>query len=253
MHTLSVPENLKDIRLIVFDMAGTTVRDLKEVESCFDQAARQTGLQMTAEEITAVQGWSKSFVFSSFWKRQLPLSPEKAAMEAINSYHVFRTILENHYLHTPLVSPTEGCLELLHVLKEKQIMVALTTGFYRKVSDLILGRLGWASDLDAEHRGNASSLITYSVSSDEVEQGRPAPDMIFRAMKELNITQPDQVLNLGDTPSDLESGKRAGALMSIGLANGTHTRQQLEEFPNDGIFDSLSSFQAFLLPALAGR
>lgn len=250
MSTSIDQSRLKDVKLIVFDMAGTTVRDQKEVETCFDQAAKQTGLLMSAEEITAVQGWSKSFVFTTFWKRQLPLHPEKAAMEAINSYHVFRTILENHYLHTPVISPTEGCLELLHVLKDKQILVALTTGFYRKVSDIILHRIGWGAHLDATYRGSKESLITYSVSSDEVAQGRPAPDMIFRAMKELNINRPAEVINLGDTPSDLESGKRAGVLMSLGLANGSHTRQQLEGLPNEGIFDSLAAFQAFLLAAI---
>ncbi|MFN6067079.1 MAG: phosphatase, partial [Pseudanabaena sp.] len=36
---------MSKIKLVVFDMAGTTVRDDREVEQCFMQAAANTGLQ----------------------------------------------------------------------------------------------------------------------------------------------------------------------------------------------------------------
>ena len=59
------------IKLVAFDMAGTTVRDEHEVEHCFRQAALQTGLEMSEAEILAVQGWAKRFVFETYWERQL--------------------------------------------------------------------------------------------------------------------------------------------------------------------------------------
>lgn len=246
-------ENLKNIKLIVFDMAGTTVTDQKEVEGCFEQAALKTGLKMTAEEITAVQGWSKEFVFRSFWSRQLPASPLEAITKAENSYSVFRDILENHYKTVKQVIPTEGCIELLTYLKEKNIKVALTTGFYRKVCDIILDRIGWKSGLDAQHLGTPDSLISFSVCSDEVGHGRPAPDMIFKAMKTLNITDPALVINIGDTPSDLQSGINAGVLKSLGLSNGTHTSAQLSCLKNDGIYTSLAHFHEEFKNALTGQ
>ncbi len=235
-------QNLKNIRLIVFDMAGTTVTDQKEVEGCFEQAALKTSLDITAEEITAVQGWSKEFVFRSFWARQLPDSPLEAMKKAENSYSVFRQILENHYVHVKQVIPTEGCLALLTYLKEKNIKVALTTGFYRKVCDIILERIGWKSGLDNQYMGNPDSLISFSICSDEVISGRPAPDMILKAMQVLKIKDSAAVINIGDTPSDLQSGINAGVLRSLGLSNGTHTMAQLDCLQNDGIYSSLGHF-----------
>jgi len=229
-------------------MAGTTVRDQKEVETCFAQAAKKTGLKMTDEEITAVQGWSKFYVFQTYWKRQGELenlSQEIIEKNALISYQEFKNILENHYKTTPEVVPTEGCLELFQFLKENQVKIALTTGFYREVVDIILSRLGWLYPNSPFTQGHFH--LDWSIAGDEVAEGRPAPDMILKVMELLHIHSPLEVINIGDTPSDLESGQRAGVKFSFGLTNGTHTREQLEIIPNDGLFGSLKEFHQFLL------
>ena len=226
------------LKLVVLDMAGTTVRDQHEVEACFAQAATATGLHASAGRILAVQGMAKRHVFELLWQEQLgPTAAVRSQVE--HSYQVFREILEAYYRVQEVV-PTEGCLELFAFLRSQGIRIALTTGFYREVTDLILGRLGWDAGLDAQRRGNAHSLIDLSIASDEVVEGRPAPLMIQRAMRTFGITDPRQVYNVGDTPSDLESGRRAGCARSLGLTNGTHTRQQLARCPNDGLYTSLA-------------
>lgn len=239
---------MKPPQLMVFDMAGTTVRDLKEVETCFARAAELTGLKMSAEEITSVQGWSKFFVFQTYWKRQGELenlSTSEIHAHAENSYKEFKNILEDHYKTTPEVLPTEGCLDLFHYLRENKVKIALTTGFYREVVDIILGRLGWLYPNSPFTQGNFN--LDWSIAGDEVPEGRPAPDMILKVMENLHISSPLEVFNIGDTPSDLESGKKAGVKFSLGLTNGTHTREQLEIIPNDGLFGSLKEFHDFLL------
>ncbi len=88
---------MSTIQLIVFDMAGTTVRDEKEVETCFAEAAEQTGLVVSPERITAVQGWAKRFVFETLWKEQLGQAQAAEMEEKVaHSYTVFKSILENH-------------------------------------------------------------------------------------------------------------------------------------------------------------
>lgn len=237
---------MKPIQLVIFDMAGTTVRDQKEVETCFAQAARKTGLQVSDERITAVQGWSKRFVFETLWKEQLVGSDLLALDEHVmHSYTVFKQILENHYRTQP-VQPTEGCLETFDWLHRQGIPIALTTGFYREVTDLILSRLGWDIGLDEQHIGTPDSLIQLSVAGDEVPQGRPAPDMIRKVMQTLGVTDPAAVVNIGDTPSDLESGRRAGVGLNLGVTNGTHTEAQLREHPHDALLPSLRELPALL-------
>lgn len=164
-------------------MAGTTVRDQHEVEACFAQAAAATGLRASAGRILAVQGQAKRFVFETLWQEQLGSAAAPAALTARveQSYQAFRDILEAHY-RTQEVRPTEGCLALFAWLRSQGIRIALTTGFYRAVTDLILRGLGWDVGLDAQRRGNEHLLIDFSIASDEVAAGRPAPLMIERAM-----------------------------------------------------------------------
>jgi len=239
------------LQLIVFDMAGTTVRDAHEVEACFAQAATATGLRASAARILAVQGQAKRAVFEQLWREQLGAETTLAELtpHVERSYQVFREVLEAHYRTQPVL-PTEGCLELFAFLKSHGIRIALTTGFYREVTDIILHRLGWDLNLDAQRRGNRYSVIDLSISSDEVAEGRPAPLMIAKAMQTFCITDPRQVWNVGDTPSDLESGRRAGCARSLGLVNGTHTRAQLAACPNDGLLASLVELQQQLQTAL---
>jgi phosphonatase-like hydrolase len=236
---------MKHIQLVVFDMAGTTIQDRKEVETCFAKAAEQTGLVASAERILAVQGLSKRFVFEMLWQEQTGQTAAALNEKVEHSYQVFKSILEDHY-RTHEVLPTTGCLELFAYLKANGIKIALTTGFYRTVTDIILGRLGWNQGLDEHYVGHAGSLIDLSIASDEVAEGRPSPLMIQKAMRTFGINDPQQVINIGDTPSDLESGKRAGCALSLGVTNGTHTEAQLLSCPNDGLFSSLAAFQQFL-------
>jgi phosphonatase-like hydrolase len=233
------------IQLAIFDMAGTTVRDLKEVETCFAQAARQTGLDVSDERITAVQGWSKRYVFETLWTEQLGANAPTLPQHVETSYGLFKSILEAHYRTQPVV-PTEGCLETFAYLKAQGIPIALTTGFYRKVVAIILERLGWNEGLDEHYAGSSSSLIQLSIAGDEVTNGRPAPDMIQRAMQHFGITDARQVVNVGDTPSDLESGRRAGVGLNLGVTNGTHTYAQLAAFPQDGLLPNLGALPQLL-------
>ena len=234
------------LQLVVLDMAGTTVRDQHEVEACFAQAAAATGLHASASRILAVQGQAKRQVFETLWREQLgPAAEDGLAARVEHSYRVFREVLEAHYRTQPVL-PTEGCLELFAFLRQRGVRIALTTGFYREVTDLILHRLGWDAGLDAQHRGTAHSIIDLSIASDEVAEGRPAPLMIQLAMRTFGIRDPRQVINVGDTPSDLESGCRAGCARSLGLTNGTHSRQQLARCPNDGLLGSLTELTHYL-------
>jgi phosphonatase-like hydrolase len=233
------------IQLVVFDMAGTTVTDHHEVERCFAEAAAQTGLTVSDERILAMQGLSKRHVFETLWKEQLGADSPEVPTHVDVSYDVFRDVLEAHY-RSQGATPTEGCLDTFITLHERGIKIALTTGFYRVVTDIILEKLGWLAGLNEQRIGTADSLIQLSIASDEVAQGRPQPLMIQRAMRLLNVTDPKQVVNIGDTPSDLLSGQAAGVALNLGLTNGTHTRAQLEAYPHDKLLGSLRELPALL-------
>lgn len=231
------------IQLVTFDMAGTTVRDDHEVERCFAQAARQTGLVVSDERILDLQGYSKIQVFRMLWAEQLGEDHPEWSENVAVSYDTFTQILEDHYATAP-VEPTEGALETFAYLRVRGIKIALTTGFYRKVTDIILRRLDWLDGLDDQYLNTSGrALIDVSVASDEVPAGRPEPYLIQRAMKLLGVHDTQAVINIGDTPSDLKSGVRAGCRLSLGVTNGTHTRAQLSLHRHDGLLASLSELR----------
>jgi phosphonatase-like hydrolase len=208
--------------------------DQHEVEHCFKLAAIKNELHASDERILALQGYAKLYVFTLLWTEQVGEEDPRITELATKSYADFKEILENHYRTQP-VYPTEGCLELFEALQEKGIKIALTTGFYREVADIILGRLGWVPSLDA------NTGIHLSVTPDEGNgEGRPSPAMIHFAMEKLGVTDLEQVINVGDTPVDLAFGKNAGVRLALGVCNGTHTRAQLENHPNDGLLEKIS-------------
>ncbi|MBI4782912.1 MAG: HAD hydrolase-like protein [Oscillatoriophycideae cyanobacterium NC_groundwater_1537_Pr4_S-0.65um_50_18] len=244
----AIPTANTTVQLVVFDMAGTTVKDENEVEQCFFAAADATGLRADRDRIISMMGWSKKRVFQTLWQEQLgdagDIAPQVEA-----SYRKFKEVLEHHYLTQP-VQPTEGCLELFEWLKSQGIQIALNTGFYREVTNIILDRLHWNHGLDQDFIGSKDRVIQASVTPSEIyqQQGRPAPYMIQKAMYQLGVKDPQAVVVVGDTPSDLQAGINAHCRMSLGVTCGTHTTEQLAVYPNHGLLSSLRDLKAIIAP-----
>lgn len=224
------------VKLIVFDIAGTTVRDRNEVLFCFRKACEQTGITAPDERLNALMGMSKPEVFHILWTEQLGAGQDVLiAAGAEKSYAVFREILEEYYFSHP-VEPTAGALEIFEWCREKGIKIALNTGFYRTVTNIILNRLDWQE----------GETIDFVVASDEVPAGRPEPYMIQAAMAYFGIADPEEVVKIGDTPVDLAEGRKAGCLLSLAVTNGTHTAEQLTGLDGDGLLGSVLELKKVL-------
>ncbi len=221
---------MKGVALVCFDMAGTTVRDVGEVRQCFAAASRETGLKVDPERLLGLMGRSKRQVFEILWGEELGQDHTQLRERVDTSYAAFRRILENHYETKP-VEPSEGCLACFDWLRSASIPFCLTTGFYRRVTDIILRRLGWD---------------VLSIASDEVPKGRPAPYLIHRGMALAGAEDVRKVVTIGDTPSDLLSGRNAGCGWTLGITSGTHAREQLAAIPNDGLIHTLAELKDFL-------
>ena len=87
--------------------------------------------------------------------------------------------------------------------------------------------------------------VDFSIASDEVARGRPHPDLIDRAMALANVTDPEHVAKIGDTPADIEQGLAAGCGLVVGVTYGTHTGEELDG-PGVQIIDRLTD----LLPLI---
>jgi phosphonatase-like hydrolase len=239
---------MNQIQLVVFDMAGTTVRDNDEVLKCFAEACQSEGLTADHQRLNALMGVSKLEVFKILWREQLgdQIDQQVIYEKAEHSFLAFKVILEDYYKQATL-EPTLGALEVFDWLKSRGIKIALNTGFYRAVTDIILNKLGWMAGLDQQYTGGTGTIIDYSISSEDVPLGRPEPFMIQKAMSVFGITDPKSVVKIGDTPVDLAEGRNAGCAASLAVVNGTHSRAELELLENDGLLPSLRELPEWLL------
>lgn len=220
------------IRLVVFDIAGTIIEDHGEVIRAFVNALNENGIPFVEDELKKWKGASKREVIRHFVEQVEPNVDVEQKVET--SYRRFRSELEKCY--TEKVVPITGAVETFRWCRDHDILLATTTGFYREISDLILNQTGWRD------------FFTANISSSDVPQGRPAPYMIFRAMEATGVQNVKEVVNIGDTPLDLQSGSNAGVAGVVGVLSGEHGRESLEREPHTHIVNSVAE-----LPQLIAR
>jgi phosphonatase-like hydrolase len=151
-------------------------------------------------------------------------------VDILGVYREFERLMIDHYAHDPAVCAVPDACETFETLKRHGVRVALDSGFNRAIVDVILQRLGWGT----------SGLIDASVASDEVTRGRPAPDLIARAMALTGVDDPQAVAKVGDTPADLQEGTAAACALVIGITTGSHTRQELLGSPHTHLIERLA-------------
>ncbi|MFO0952383.1 MAG: HAD hydrolase-like protein [Isosphaeraceae bacterium] len=223
-------------RLVVFDMAGTTVADEGVVNRCFRAACSEAGLELEPEVVDSVMGLPKPEAVVLLVGRS-PLA-EKLAGQVDAIHARFVEIMIDHYRTDPAVRAIDGVGPMLDRLKKAGVLIAMDTGFSRPIADVILDRLGWKTG------GPVDATIT----SDEVERGRPAPDMTLALMSRLGVTDPKTVAKVGDAPADLGEGTSAGCGWVVGVTWGSHRRDQLAAHPHTHLVDTMDELSALLLP-----
>jgi phosphonatase-like hydrolase len=221
------------IRLVVFDLAGTIIEDHGEVLRAFAKALLENGIPFAEDELQRWKGASKREVIRHFVQQAGTKGDIDQKVEA--SYRRFRSELEGFYAEK--LAPIGGAVETFRWCKDQNILLATTTGFYREISDLILRRTGWRDFMAA------------NISSSDVPQGRPAPYMIFRAMEAAGVQSVHEVVNVGDTPLDLQSGSNAGLAGVVGVLTGAHNRENLQREPHTHIINSVAELPELIAGA----
>ena len=222
------------IDLVVLDMAGTTLEDGGQVVDAFTGALRQHQIVVSKAELQAWRGASKREVLRFFVERDYGAADPANIRRVEEIYATFRTRLEEAYAQGP-VRPVTGTEATFDWLRRHGIRIALTTGFYRQVTDILLGAVGW--------HGNVVDAV---ICSDEVPRGRPAPYMIYRAMEATGVIDVRRVAKVGDTVFDLLAGKNAGLELIVGVLSGSQSRAQLGQVPGVRLLGSVADLPGFL-------
>ena len=204
--------------LVIFDLAGTTIRDRGEVVGCFTVALHECGIMFTPDELDHWRGASKRDVLHRLVARQnLPTTV------AARAYDAFSLTLKARFRATPDIA-FPGSAKTFERLKAAGVRLALNSGFERDIVDLVLDSVPWPP-------GTFNAIVC----AEDVMYGRPAPDMILRSMELTGIKKAEDVAVVGDTRLDLEAGAKAGVGWQIGVLSGAHNRATLERAPHTHI------------------
>ncbi|WP_406352496.1 HAD family hydrolase [Streptomyces sp. NBC_00658] len=223
-----------DIRLVVLDMAGTTVADGGLVERAFATAARELGVEPDStdhaaklDHVRATMGESKISVF-----RQL-FGEESLAQRANSAFEK----AYGELVDEGLIAPIDGAREAIEELAGSGRTVVLTTGFARVTQDAILDALGWRE------------LVPLTLCpADAGGRGRPYPDMVLEAFLRTRAAEGvRQVAVVGDTSYDMLSGVRAGSGVVAGVLTGAHGGAALRAAGATAVLGSVAE-----LPSLLG-
>ncbi|MFV9551795.1 phosphonatase-like hydrolase [Algibacter sp. PT7-4] len=222
------------IKLVVFDMAGTTVNENNVVYKTLQKAINNAGANVSLDFVLKHgAGKEKHQAIKDILNNLESL--DKKNYSSINIFEDFKTLLNLAYINLE-VSPCHGVEQLFTLLKKAEIKIALNTGYNSAVANTLLNKLNWKQGYHYD------TLITAS----DVDKGRPHPDMIYKAMKDLNIANTENVLKVGDSIIDIEEGKNASCGVTIGVTTGAHTRNQLKTANPTYIFDSILELKKIL-------
>ncbi|MEU8774032.1 phosphonatase-like hydrolase [Streptomyces sp. NPDC048606] len=220
-------------RLVVLDMAGTTVADGGLVERAFERAAAHLGVEPGSADHAAklrhvrdTMGESKISVFRRLFGTEALARRANTAFE-----QAYGELVDGG-----LVAPVPGARAAIEKLRADGRTVVLTTGFARVTQEAILDVLGWRDLAD----------LTLCP-ADAGGRGRPYPDMVLAAFLRTGAAADvREVVVAGDTAYDMLSGRRAGAGIVAGVLTGAHDRAALEAHGATHVLPSVADLPALL-------
>jgi phosphonoacetaldehyde hydrolase len=217
-----VPSNPPEIKLVVFDWAGTTIDfGCMAPAGAFVATFAAKGVAVTLAEAREPMGLHKkdhlrallrTESVSAKWRAASGRDWSEADVEELYRDATPRQV-EAAERYGTLVP---GVIETVSELRRRGIKVAATTGYFREAANVVLAaakRQGYEPD--------------FAICADDVPAGRPAPWMIFRCMEALDVYPPAAVMKVGDTVIDIEDGRNAGC-WSVGMVDSSNEMGLME-------------------------
>ena len=208
--------NPLEIRLVVFDWAGTTIDfGCMAPAGAFVAAFAAKDVSVTLAEARGPMGLHKKDHIRAMLRTESVGAKWRAATgrawAEADVVELYRDVtprqVEAAAKYSELVP---SVVATVAELRRRGLKIAATTGYFRAAADVVLAaakRQGYEPD--------------FNICADDVPAGRPAPWMIFRCMEALNVYPPAAVVKVGDTVIDIEDGRNAGC-WSVGVVDSSN-------------------------------
>jgi phosphoglycolate phosphatase len=234
MPTLLIGDKKVNCKLLIFDKDGTLV-DPKPLLLCLAKARYSSLDRLLGEQVA--EKWAEAVgvnLLTEEVDRKGPLAMAPTREEVLVAAFVIyrhkqlgwdtaKQLAEQAYEQADreMTSPygavlLDGVSETLCTLKSGGFKIALATTDSHRRAEESLKKLGIGSCFNAV------------VGADDIENGKPAPDMILKACKLVGC-QPYDTVMVGDSASDMLMGKNARVKLCIGVLGGFASRQTLQK------------------------
>jgi len=190
-------------KALLFDMDGVLVNSIKSWYYSLNEALKTYGKkQVTLEEFE-----------KKFWGRDLQYNLEHMNL----SYEILsfcNNIYGDNVGHVEIYPDTINTLEKLDGYNK-----AVITNTPRTCTNQIIKKYGF------------NRFFNFFLTSDDVKRGKPSPEIVFMAIKKLDL-KPDDVILIGDTKSDIEAGQKAGVKVVGMRINADYRVEKMSDLLN---------------------
>lgn len=205
-------------KAVIFDLDGTLSDSIASIKYSADMALGEFGFGPFTEE------QYKYFVgdgAANLIKRAMAAGGDAGLTRFEKIFARYKEIFKVYCMYQ--VKPYEGIPELLAALKERGVKIAvLSNKPHANTLDVIETLFG--KDCFDAVQGQTEDLAI-----------KPSPEGVFRILGEWNLT-PGDILYLGDTATDMKTGKSAGAF-TVGALWGFREREELMEGGADALIE----------------
>lgn len=193
-------------KAFIFDMDGVII-DSEPIHDMVDmEVAAEFKIHLDHNRLQRYVGMRSRDVWESIINEdQLPLTVEQLLVIADKR--------KVDFIEASYVQPIKGITGLLQQLKESNYRIGLASSSSIEMIDAILNKLG------------INSYFEFKVSGDEVNFGKPAPDIYLESARRLNVL-PNNCIVLEDSEHGIAAGNAAG-MKTIGFANPGSGNQDL--------------------------
>ncbi len=206
-------------KAVIFDLDGTLSDSIMSIKNSCDAALKPLGFGPFAVE------QYKYFVgdgAANLVKRALTAGGDKDLAHFEEAFASYRRIFAEHCMDG--VHPYEGIPELLKELKTRGIQIAVLSNKPHLETIQVIETL-FGKDYFHVIQGQKDGVAI-----------KPSPEGVFQVLEQLQL-KAEEVLYIGDTCTDMQTGKGAGAC-TIGCLWGFRDRQELEENHADFIIEN---------------
>ena len=194
------------MKYMIFDFDGTIGDSQALIVKTLQDTMRKRGLEVKSDaECAATIGLRLDEAFVQLF--------EMSAEEGMACAETYRVIFEENKQHL-IVQPFPHVLGTIHTLHRQGYQLAIASS---RGSDSLFG---YAKQMGIE------DCISSIIAGDLVEHVKPAPDMVFKALEEMNGTV-EEALVVGDMTYDVDMAHNAGA-KACAVTYGNATREELK-------------------------